>query len=195
MRKSYGLRCTQTTSSLHWSQVTIWTSIACSRHSLSEHSEQVNQHQAWPAILNSQWEKMINIFLSWTLHWSAKMVKVHYDKLMVGIKIGIPRKFVVLESATSAMQKILSEIKFVNVSTVIRKLHCIVIYIILQQTNFAPQGHQCFLPGYRIWHENRIKTLNPWVCPAPLTQGLNIDRCINWELKQQSWWRLQKCCL
>ena len=50
---------------------------------------------------------------------------------------GIPRGFVVLESATSAMQKILSEIKFVNVSTVIRKLHCIVIYIILQQTNFA----------------------------------------------------------
>ena len=37
------------------------------------------------------------------------------------------------------MQKILSEIKFVNVSTVIRKLHCIVIYIILQQTNFAPR--------------------------------------------------------
>ena len=44
---------------------------------------------------------------------------------------GIPKGFVVLGSATSAMQKILSEIKFVNVSTVI-------IYIILHQTNFAP---------------------------------------------------------
>ena len=42
----------------------------------------------------------------------------------------IPKGFVVLGSATSAMQKILSEIKFVNVSTVI-------IYIILHQTNFA----------------------------------------------------------
>ena len=49
-----------------------------------------------------------------------------------------PRDFVVLESATSAMQKILREMKFVDVSTVIRKLHCIVIYTILHQTNFAP---------------------------------------------------------
>ena len=29
--------------------------------------------------------------------------------------------------------------------------------------------------------------------PSPPTQGLNTDRCIHWELKQQSWQRLQKC--
>ena len=29
--------------------------------------------------------------------------------------------------------------------------------------------------------------------PSPPTQGFITDGCINWVLKEQRWWRLQKC--
>ena len=76
------------------------------------------------------------------------------------------------------MQKILSEIKFVNVSTVIRKLYCIVIYIILQQTNFAPREGvfdiSVFFLGTEFDMKIGLKHEIPGYAQPPLPRGLTL---------------------